>query len=313
MVNLQMKKIMKSMKTILACACAALAVSCAESNENVKPAVETRTVTLKATSATIESQDKTRTGLQFNRQDVTWLKGDLIQLWYRTKDGAYAKAGELSALAQGSTTSFTGECTFTDEAAEPHYIAISHYCAESPEEFKSVRYENGKFVFPNPAGYLLKPKFTTPADGYIGFAAPNPSIAQGTDLNSMHFKNIFGVMQMRVALPDSRWPYKIYFKPTGMAQGTVFTGEYHYDPASGEGELKRNPMEDTNLTIEYPGYVASMNDYYIPVAPGEYNYFTLEISDNSTTYYSKQATKPLKIKSGVITNLGYFTDYGSEE
>lgn len=303
---------MKSMKTILACACAALAVSCAENNENVKPAAETRTVTLKATSATIESQDKTRTGMAINRKDVVWLKGDPIQLWYLKTDGNYAKAGELTALSQGSTSTFTGECTFDEEATTPHYIAISNYCAESPAELNTVRYENGKFVFPNPAGHLLKPKFTGPADGYIGFAAPNPSIAQGTDLNSMHFKNIFGIMQMMVALPHNK-PYTMYFEPTGNTQGTVFTGEYHYDPASGTGELKRAPEEDTNLAIEYPGYGAPLNWYHIPVAPGEYNYFTLKIMDNTTTYYLKRATKPLTIKPGVITNLGSFNDYGTEE
>ena len=307
MVNLQMKKIMKSMKTILACACAALAVSCAESNENVKPAVETRTVTLKATSATIESQDKTRTGLKPASTDVIWLKGDLIQLWYLTKDGAYAKAGELTALAQGSATTFTGECTFTDEAEAPHYIAISHYCAESPAGLNTVRYDNGKFVFPNPADYLLKPKFTGPMDGYTGFAAPNPSIAQGTDLNSMHFKNIFGIMRMLVTIPDNR-PYKVYFKPTGTAQGTVFTGEYHYDPASEKGELIRDKLDNSNLAIEYPGFGEPMNWYYIPVAPGEYNYFTLQITDGTTDYVLKQATKPLTIKPGVITNLGFFPE-----
>ena len=51
------------MKTILACACAVLAVSCAEKNEIAKPAPETRTITLNATSETIASQDKIRTAL----------------------------------------------------------------------------------------------------------------------------------------------------------------------------------------------------------------------------------------------------------
>lgn len=73
---------MRSMKTILACACAVLAVSCAEKNEIAKPAPETRTITLNATSETIASQDKTRTALDKDGLSVVWKKGDLIQLWY---------------------------------------------------------------------------------------------------------------------------------------------------------------------------------------------------------------------------------------
>ena len=92
---------MRSMKTILACACAVLAVSCAEKNEIAKPAPETRTITLNATSETIASQDKTRTALDKDGLSVVWKKGDLIQLWYLKNDGFYAKAGELAALSQG--------------------------------------------------------------------------------------------------------------------------------------------------------------------------------------------------------------------
>ena len=87
------------MKTILACACAVLAVSCAEKNEIAKPAPETRTITLNATSETIASQDKTRTALDKDGLSVVWKKGDLIQLWYLKNDGSYAKAGELAALS----------------------------------------------------------------------------------------------------------------------------------------------------------------------------------------------------------------------
>ena len=92
---------MRSMKTILACACAVLAVSCAEKNEIAKPAPETRTITLNATSETIASQDKIRTALDKDGLSVVWKKGDLIQLWYLKNDGSYAKAGELAALSQG--------------------------------------------------------------------------------------------------------------------------------------------------------------------------------------------------------------------
>ena len=95
---------MRSMKTILACACAVLAVSCAEKNEIAKPAPETRTITLNATSETIASQDKTRTALDKDGLSVVWKKGDLIQLWYLKNDGFYAKAGELAALSQGNST-----------------------------------------------------------------------------------------------------------------------------------------------------------------------------------------------------------------
>ena len=77
---------MRSMKTILACACAVLAVSCAEKNEIAKPAPETRTITLNATSETIASQDKTRTALDKDGLSVVWKKGDLIQLWYLKND-----------------------------------------------------------------------------------------------------------------------------------------------------------------------------------------------------------------------------------
>ena len=93
---------MRSMKTILACACAVLAVSCAEKNEIAKPAPETRTITLNATSETIASQDKIRTALDKDGLSVVWKKGDLIQLWYLKNDGSYAKAGELAALSQGN-------------------------------------------------------------------------------------------------------------------------------------------------------------------------------------------------------------------
>lgn len=155
---------MRSMKTILACACAVLAVSCAEKNEIAKPAPETRTITLNATSETIASQDKTRTALDKDGLSVVWKKGDLIQLWYLKNDGSYAKAGELAALSQGNSTTFTGECTFTDEAETPDYLAVSCYCANGPEVLNTVKYENGKFIFSNPgeASAVFKPSFNYP-------------------------------------------------------------------------------------------------------------------------------------------------------
>ena len=87
------------MKTILACACAVLAVSCAEKNEIAKPAPETRTITLNATSETIASQDKTRTALDKDGLSVVWKKGDLIQLWYLKNDGSYAIRSPANALS----------------------------------------------------------------------------------------------------------------------------------------------------------------------------------------------------------------------
>ena len=300
---------MRSMKTILACACAVLAVSCAEKNEIAKPAPETRTITLNATSETIASQDKTRTALDKDGLSVVWKKGDLIQLWYLKNDGSYAKAGELAALSQGNSTTFTGECTFTDEAETPDYLAVSCYCANGPEVLNTVKYENGKFIFSNPgeASAVFKPSFNYPSKNPDEFAVRNPAVAHGTDLNAMTFKNIFGVMKLTIQTRRNA-QYQITFQATGMAQRKDFTGEYHYAPATGNGELIREHTTSP-ITIEPQGQnIGAEFVYYIPVAPGTYDDFTMKVYDFGEDYYERKATKPLEIKAGVITNLGRFVD-----
>ena len=309
MVTPQMMMSMRSMKAILTCACAVLAVSCAENNEIAKPAPETRTITLNATSETIASQDKTRTALDQDGLSVVWKKGDLLQLWYLKSDGSYAKAGELTALSKGNTTTFTGECTFTDEAETPDYLAVSCYCADGPEVLNTVKYENGKFVFSNPgeASAVFKPWFNYPSNNSYEFAVRNPAVAHGADLNAMTFKNIFGVMKLTIQTrPNAQ--YRITFQASGMSQRQDFTGEYHYDPATGTGELTRDYITSP-ITIAPQGQnLGEEYVHYIPVAPGDYNNFTMQVSDSGETYYEQKATKSLEIKAGVITNLGRFAD-----
>lgn len=300
---------MRSMKTILACACAVLAVSCAEKNEIAKPAPETRTITLNATSETIASQDKTRTELDKDGLSVVWKKGDLIQLWYLKNDGSYAKAGELTALSKGSSTTFTGECTFADEAEAPDYIAVSCYCANGPEVLNTVKYENGKFIFTNPGDAMetIKPWFNYPSSDSYEFTGPNPAVARGADLNNMTFKNIFGVMKLTIQTKRNA-QYNISFQATGMAQNSDFTGEYHYDPATGTGELIRDHTTSPISIAPQGQNFGEEYVHYIPVAPGTYNNFTMKVYDFGEDYYERKATKPLEIKAGVITNLGRFVD-----
>ena len=123
----------------------------------------------------------------------------------------------------------------------------------------------------------------------------------------MTFKNIFGVMKLTIQ--TRRYAqYLITFQATGMTQGKDFTGEYHYDPATGTGELIRD-HNTSPITIEPQGQNSGAEFvYYIPVAPGTYDDFTMKVYDFVDNYYERKATKPLEIKAGVITNLGRFVD-----
>lgn len=123
----------------------------------------------------------------------------------------------------------------------------------------------------------------------------------------MTFKNIFGVMKLTIQTRRNA-QYQITFQATGMAQRKDFTGEYHYAPATGTGELIREHTTSP-ITIEPQGQnIGAEFVYYIPVAPGTYDDFTMKVYDFGEDYYERKATKPLEIKAGVITNLGRFVD-----
>ena len=287
-----MKMSMKSMKTILACACAALAVSCAENNENVKPVAKTRTVTLTANRDQIAGNTRT----QLNGLEVFWEKDDVITLLYKNKEGEFHQAGELHTVTlNGSKAVFSGECTFTNEAEEPEYIAAYPSASLGSSE-------SNELSFPN------WPVQTIKKEG--AFAATNPSVAYGRDLNNMQFENIFGVLKFRYK-SDSRIIMGLLsingFEPSD----DPFNGTYYFNPITKESRLVPAPgtglppsiliQEDTNMALK------EWHTVYMPLAPTTLNGISVTFLDENDEFiFEKSSSKPLEIKAGVITDLGDF-------
>lgn len=283
---------MRSMKAILTCACAVLAVSCAENNEIAKPAPETRTVTLTANRDQIAGNTRT----QLNGLDVYWEEDDVITLLYKNKEGEFHQAGELHTVRlNGSKAVFSGECTFTNEADEPEYIAA--YPSASLASSGS-----SELSFPNWSVQDIKKEGA--------FAAINPSVAYGRDLHNMQFENIFGVLKFRYK-SDSRITIgQLSINSFGLSDDP-FNGTYYFNPITKESRLVPalgtgfSPsiliQEDTNMALN------EWHTVYMPLAPTTLDGISVAfMADNGEFVFEKSSSKPLEIKAGVITDLGEF-------
>ena len=60
-------------------------------------------------------------------------KTEEVETWALNNVNLEIKAGELAALSQGNSTTFTGECTFTDEAETPDFSQFHAIAPMAPK------------------------------------------------------------------------------------------------------------------------------------------------------------------------------------
>lgn len=271
------------MKKLLMLSSAALAallfVGCSsDKTDNVTPAGEVKTYT--ELGAGLPS---TRTTL--NGTSVVWSASDQISVW---SDVTTTPVTFSLASGEGQTNA-----TFTvPQGAGVKGTASSIYKAVYPAN------SNGNIVLPQNQNW----------NDYANFSNNvNPMVAVGTDLSNMQFKNVCGVIVVRVSAD---------------ATGTILNGitlsNASLKPLAGTGSLTFSGTSDptitwqtayTSVTLQCGEQISTTaQDYYIVVPAGSYPDLTLTLSyktgSNPTQTYTKTRNTSVTVQAGMITTVG---------
>lgn len=165
-----------------------------------------------------------------------------------------------------------------------------------------------KAVYPaNSNGNIVLPQNQNWND-YANFSNNvNPMVAVGTDLSNMQFKNVCGVIVVRVSAD---------------ATGTILNGitlsNASLKPLAGTGSLTFSGTSDptitwqtayTSVTLQCGELISTTaQDYYIVVPAGSYPDLTLTLSyktgSNPTQTYTKTRNTSVTVQAGMITTVG---------
>lgn len=258
---------------------ALLFVGCSSDNtDDVTPAGEVKTYT--ELGAGLPS---TRTTL--NGTSVVWSASDEISVW-----SDVTTTPVTFSLASGAGTQ---NATFTvPEGSGVKGTASSIYKAVYPAN------SNGNIVLPQNQNW----------NDYANFSNNvNPMVAVGTDLSNMQFKNVCGVIVVRVSAD---------------ATGTILNGitlsNASLKPLAGTGSLTFSGTSDptitwqtayTSVTLQCGEQISTTaQDYYIVVPAGSYPDLTLTLSyktgSNPTQTYTKTRNTSVTVQAGMITTVG---------
>lgn len=256
-----------------------LFVGCSSDNtDDVTPAGEVKTYT--ELGAGLPS---TRTTL--NGTSVVWSASDEISVW-----SDVTTTPVTFSLASGAGTQ---NATFTvPEGSGVKGTASSIYKAVYPAN------SNGNIVLPQNQNW----------NDYANFSNNvNPMVAVGTDLSNMQFKNVCGVIVVRVSAD---------------ATGTILNGitlsNASLKPLAGTGSLTFSGTSDptitwqtayTSVTLQCGEQISTTaQDYYIVVPAGSYPDLTLTLSyktgSNPTQTYTKTRNTSVTVQAGMITTVG---------
>lgn len=271
---------MKKLPLLSSAALAALLfVGCSSDNtDDVTPAGEVKTYT--ELGAGLPS---TRTTL--NGTSVVWSASDEISVW-----SDVTTTPVTFSLASGAGTQ---NATFTvPEGSGVKGTASSIYKAVYPAN------SNGNIVLPQNQNW----------NDYANFSNNvNPMVAVGTDLSNMQFKNVCGVIVVRVSAD---------------ATGTILNGitlsNASLKPLAGTGSLTFSGTSDptitwqtayTSVTLQCGEQISTTaQDYYIVVPAGSYPDLTLTLSyktgSNPTQTYTKTRNTSVTVQAGMITTVG---------
>lgn len=271
---------MKKLSLLSSAALAALLfVGCSsDSTDDATPAGEVKTYT--ELGAGLPS---TRTTL--DGTSVVWSASDEISVW-----SDVTTTPVTFSLASGAGTQ---NATFTvPQGAGVKGTASSIYKAVYPAN------SNGNIVLPQNQNW----------NDYANFSNNvNPMVAVGTDLSNMQFKNVCGVIVVRVSAD---------------ATGTILNGitlsNASLKPLAGTGSLTFSGTSDptitwqtayTSVTLQCGEQISTTaQDYYIVVPAGSYPDLTLTLSyktgSNPTQTYTKTRNTSVTVQAGMITTVG---------
>ena len=271
---------MKKLSLLSSAALAALLfVGCSsDSTDDATPAGEVKTYTelgagLPSTRTTLEGAS------------VVWSASDEISVW-----SDVTTTPVTFSLDSGAGTS---NATFTvPQGAGVKGTASSIYKAVYPAN------SNGNIVLPQNQNW----------NDYANFSNNvNPMVAVGTDLSNMQFKNVCGVIVVRVSAD---------------ATGTILNGitlsNASLKPLAGTGSLTFSGTSDptitwqtayTSVTLQCGEQISTTaQDYYIVVPAGSYPDLTLTLSyktgSNPTQTYTKTRNTSVTVQAGMITTVG---------
>lgn len=271
---------MKKLPLLSSAALAALLfVGCSSDNtDDVTPAGEVKTYT--ELGAGLPS---TRTTL--NGTSVVWSASDEISVWSDVTTTPVTFSLDSGAGTQNAT--FT-----VPQGAGVKGTASSIYKAVYPAN------SNGNIVLPQNQNW----------NDYANFSNNvNPMVAVGTDLSNMQFKNVCGVIVVRVSAD---------------ATGTILNGitlsNASLKPLAGTGSLTFSGTSDptitwqtayTSVTLQCGELISTTaQDYYIVVPAGSYPDLTLTLSyktgSNPTQTYTKTRNTSVTVQAGMITTVG---------